>query len=378
MVNLIIAGDFVFLQESKHLDENSYESRFSDIKTIVENSDYSIVNLESPVIKGQPTPINKLGPNLYSDSKAFSLLRFLGFKGVTLANNHFFDQGDQGVYDTINDCNKYGIAYFGGGYNISDASQTKIITVKDKQIAIINCCEKEFSVATDKHGGSNPLNPIAQYYAISEARKQADYVIVIVHGGIEHFQYPTIRMQETYRFFIDAGATAVINHHQHCYSGYEIYNNSPIIYGLGNFFFPRTKYSNTFWNKGYLVRLILSNNTDIEIIPYNQCSDGVNISLLNTAEREIFDSKMANLCHVIAEHDELERVNVEFMDKSLCAYDWIFQSYKNKYLRALANKGILPKLLSQTKLDEVISLINCQAHFDRFNHYLHKRTSKDV
>ena len=27
-----------------------------------------------------------------------------------------------------------------------------------------------------------------------------------------------------YRFFIDASADAVINHHQHCYSGYEEYH----------------------------------------------------------------------------------------------------------------------------------------------------------
>lgn len=42
-------------------------------------------------------------------------------------------------------------------------------------------------------------------------------------------------MQEIYRFFVDIGADAVINHHQHCYSGYEVYKEKPIFYGLGNF-----------------------------------------------------------------------------------------------------------------------------------------------
>ena len=42
-------------------------------------------------------------------------------------------------------------------------------------------------------------------------------------------------MKETYRFFVDCGADAVINHHQHCYSGYEYYKDKFICYGLGNF-----------------------------------------------------------------------------------------------------------------------------------------------
>ena len=83
----------------------------------------------------------------------------------------------------------------------------------------------------------NPLLPIQQFYKIQEAKENADYVLVIVHGGIEHYQLPTSRMIETYRFFIDAGADAVVNHHQHCYSGYERYKSKPIIYGLGNLLF---------------------------------------------------------------------------------------------------------------------------------------------
>ena len=88
-------------------------------------------------------------------------------------------------------------------------------------LAIINCCEHEFSIADDDSAGANPLNPIQQYYKIKEARLNADYVLVIVHGGHEMYQLPSLRMVDTYRFFIDAGADAVVNHHQHCFSGYE-------------------------------------------------------------------------------------------------------------------------------------------------------------
>ena len=47
-------------------------------------------------------------------------------------------------------------------------------TINNQVFAFINCCEHEFSIASDISGGSNPLNPIVQYYAIQEAKEKAD------------------------------------------------------------------------------------------------------------------------------------------------------------------------------------------------------------
>lgn len=378
MPNIIIAGDFAFRPEANSLEEDSFETNFGSIKSILSKSDYSILNMESPIIYGTPTPINKTGPNLYAHPKAFQLIKFLGFNSVTLANNHFFDQGAQGVNDTINECKKLGIEYFGGGSNITEASQTKYVNINGKKIAIINCCEIEYSIASNVHGGSNPLDPITQYYKIKKAKQESDFVIVIAHGGIEHFQYPTIKMQEIYRFFIDCGADAVVNHHQHCYSGFEIYNGSPIVYGLGNFFFPRVKYSKTFWNFGYMIRLIFKEKVELELIPYDQCSGNISIQLLQFDDLKRFNQNLKDLNHVISNKEALQKVNEEFLEQSLNMYDWIFQPYKNKYLKALANRGFFPKLLSLNRIDRVMSLINCQSHYYRFNYYLHKHTTKDI
>lgn len=378
MPNLIIAGDFVFRPEANSLQQDCFEANFGEIKSILSESDYSILNMESPIIYDTPTPINKTGPNLYARPKAFKLIGFMGFKGVTLANNHFYDQGLQGVNDTINECKKLGIEYFGGGFNIIEASQTKYVHLNGKKIAIINCCEIEYSIASNIHGGSNPLDPISQYYKIKEAKQKSDYVIVIAHGGIEHFQYPTLKMQETYRFLIDCGANAVVNHHQHCYSGFEIYNGAPIVYGLGNFFFPRFKYSNTFWNYGYMIRLILKEKIEFEVIPYNQCSENLSIQPLQLNDIKRFNHNLIDLNHVISNKEALQKINEDFLEQSLNIYDWIFQPYKNRYLKALANRGFFPKLLSRNRIDQVMSLINCQSHYYRFNYYLHRRTTKDI
>ena len=53
--------------------------------------------------------------------------------------------------------------------------------IDGQMLAIINCCEHEFSIATEITAGSNPLNAIQQYYSIKEARQKSDYV----HSNIE-------------------------------------------------------------------------------------------------------------------------------------------------------------------------------------------------
>lgn len=146
----------------------------------------------------------------------------------TLANNHILDQGEQCCLDTKRELEKAGIDTVGVGHNIGEAGIILYKQINGETLAIINCCEHEFSIATESSAGANPINPIQQYYKVQEARQNADYVLVIVHGSHEHYQLPSPQMQEIFRFYIDAGADAVVNGHQHCYSGYEEYKGKPI------------------------------------------------------------------------------------------------------------------------------------------------------
>ena len=98
-----------------------------------------------------------------------------------------------------------------------------------------------------------------------------DFVLVIVHSGHEQYEYPSPRMVDTYRFFADLGVTEIIGHHPHCASGYEIYNNVPIFYSIGNFILIG-KTEKIQWYKGYSVKLSISKDSvdNFSLIPYKQ------------------------------------------------------------------------------------------------------------
>ena len=276
-VSLFIAGDVVPKGIQPETFKNNGEKIFLEIKPYIIGADVSIVNLEAPVIEGKPTPIKKDGPCLSTSPTTIETLKKAGFGVVTLANNHFFDQGQKGVEATINACNRLNINTIGGGVSFKQARQPLLLEHKGKRIAIINACENEFSIANSQHGGSNPLDMINMQENIAKVRKQVDFVVLILHGGVEQYHYPTPRMKRWYRHFIDLGADAVINHHQHCVNGYEVYNGKPIFYGLGNFYFPGEKNRPKSWQYGYAVKLLLDEQIDFEVIPYNQTADAITI-----------------------------------------------------------------------------------------------------
>lgn len=362
-MKILIAGDFVPQNRVSELfAEKKYAEVLGEVKPIVELADFTIVNLEAPVIYDKPSPIDKTGPNLYCSENAVEALKWTGFDCVTLANNHFYDQGEQGVDGTLKACEKYGISFVGAGKNLQEAETVLYKEIGGKVLAVVNCCEHEWSIASNEHGGSNPLNPIKQYYAIQEAKKKADFVLVIVHGGTEHYQLPTPRMKETYRFFIDLGADAVINHHQHCYSGYEVYHERPIFYGLGNFCFEKTSHDDSLWNEGYMVSLTFDNeSSNFDLLPYTQC--GATPLITMTIEQLPFRNRIKQLNDIIADDVLLVEEFKKMAQRKKTLLNFL-EPYRNKYLKLLFAKGLLPSCLDQKKKNVILEIFRCEAHFD--------------
>lgn len=366
-MKILIAADFCPRERvAKLIESGNNEAIFGNVKTIVAQSDYGIVNFECPVRTSSGAGIKKAGPSLKCSAKSVEALRYAGFKCVTLANNHFYDQGEAGVKETIQTLINAGIAYVGGGENLEEAGRTLFQEVKDKTIAIINCCEHEFSIATETTGGSNPLNPIKQYYAIKEAKEKADFVIVIVHGGIEHYQYPSQRMVDTYRFFVDAGADTVINHHQHCFSGVEVWHGKPIFYGLGNFCFDRKKRNSKLWVEGYMVKLVFDGNRiDYELIPYVQNSDNPGVFLKKGADFQDWKKRCDEISVIITDKDKLEEKYQELLNRTERFYSTNLTPYNNRITLALYMRHLLPMLMSKRKLRTLLNMLMCESHYDR-------------
>lgn len=369
MIKILIAGDYSPKDRiSNIMGKKDLISIFDDIKPYFARADYSILNLEAPIVTDSACqPIKKAGPALKCSDKTIASLKYLGINCVTLANNHFRDYGTHGVVTTMKLCTIAGIDYVGAGQNRSEAQKVLYKKIGDYKIAIINCCEHEYSIASESEPGSNPLDPISQYYAIKEARTRADYVIVIVHGGIEHYQLPSPRMVSTYRFFIDSGADAVINHHQHCFSGYEVYKSKPIFYGIGNFCFDWVGKRDDIWNYGYLVNLILEKErVDFEIVPYEQCNNTPKVLPVSGDRATEIERQIDSLNRIIRDNQKLNDEYNKFLNRTSRYYK--LSLWSNCYLKDLCNRGYLPSFVSSKVIRSLQNKIMCESHRDRLLH----------
>lgn len=376
-MKVLVAGDFApRARLAKQIEEKRYSDVFPEnLREVIKSVDFSFVNFESPIVEDTYKPIPKCGPNLHCTPEAAEAIKFAGFTGVTMANNHILDFGSEGLHKSVACCKKQGLDVVGVGNCLKDAEEILYIKKSGKTLAVINCCEHEFSIATETSAGANPLNPVHQYYAIRKAKDKADYLLVIVHGGHEMFQLPSPRMVETYRFFIDAGADAVVNHHQHCYSGYEIYNGKPIFYGLGNFCFDEERQRNCSWNEGYMVVVDFTDAVvRYELYPYTQCDGKAAVTLMT--DKAVFTRTIDAINCIVKDPLLLKEKCALYYMSTMKTFNAMLQPYDNRVLNKLFRMGLLPSLFSKRKKIRVLNYINCESHYDKFVFALKQVLSK--
>lgn len=261
---------------------------------ILRCADYRIFNLEVPLSDKQ-APIKKCGPALRATENTIAGYQALGVDCLTIANNHIMDQGTQGFSSTVQALDAAGIAHVGGGKNIEDAEKPHIFDVAGKRFGIYACAEHEFSVAGEDAPGANPFDPLETPDHIAALKAQCDYVIVLYHGGKEHYRYPSPGLQKTCRKLVQKGADLVICQHSHCIGCEEKYLHGTIVYGQGNFLFDYD--GSDFKGSGVLVAI--GEGFSLEYIPFIRDETGLRLAsgeqarelleAMNTRSREITD-----------------------------------------------------------------------------------------
>lgn len=365
-INILITGDYCPIGRNKTtIERGDYSSFFGNFKEVINSADYAITNLESP-ITSSTNGILKSGPNIKGPINGVKPLKEIGFNLTTLANNHILDYDQKGVEDTIASCKKEQIDTVGAGHNLSSARSVFYKEIKGKKFAFINLAENEFCAATDTSFGANPLHLINNHNDILEAKKKADYVIVIAHGGREHYQLPTPSVRERYRFFIDSGADVVVAHHPHCYGGYETHNGKKIFYSLGNFIFDyKPKYQKGHWTEGMAVILKFSEiGIDFKLVPFFQGrSHNPNLELMEGNDKQAFEAKIKELNTIISDDTLFFQSWNTYITTQIKSYKSL-ALIKNKYLRAVLSKGLLPfiNISSKKRKALLLNLYRCESH----------------
>ncbi len=284
-MEIIVCGDVSVCDSEKLFAEQREKELFNDIIPVFQSADRVIVNLECAVTE-HDKKIDKIGGGLKAPFGTVETLKKAGVTDCALANNHIFDFGKKGLNDTIFELEKNGINYTGIGENKDDARKNLVITDGNKKISVINVCEHEYSYALENRVGARELDPYETADDVAEAKKNSDFVILIVHGGKEHAAYPSERLVKMCRSMVKRGADLVLCQHSHRITCYEQFEGGHILYGQGNFHFVEVEYSKPipYYNQGLMVKADFSDKLKVELIP--TVVDGLGIRLANEQEKQ--------------------------------------------------------------------------------------------
>lgn len=206
----------------------------------------------------------------------------LGEMGVDiagLANNHVYDFGPEAMEDTLDTLRRAGIDYVGAGRNLEEAMTPVYREIDGIKVAYVAASRAEkFQMtpqATEEEAGILRCYDTELFLeAIRRARREADYVIALVHWGTEYSTELEDVQVETGKEYIDAGADIVIGAHTHCLQGMEYYQGKPVIYSLGNFWFNNKPldtmlFQLRLWGEDR-TSAITAENVEIQIVPARQ------------------------------------------------------------------------------------------------------------
>jgi poly-gamma-glutamate synthesis protein (capsule biosynthesis protein) len=216
------------------------------------------------------------------------------------------------------------------------------------RVAIIAVCENEFGVATSKTSGTAGYSLGRVAKAIWQAREDGYKPVIYFHGGNEKNPFPSPGKVELYRHFVDLGAQAVVAMHTHCPQGYEIYEGKPIIYSMGNFFFPANVKEQS-WYYGYMTQLEFTEETvNLAIHPYRFDYEGV--KMLSGEDIAYFTRYMQVLCEPIGNEDALQELfdSWHYIGGYIHGFDWFEPHY------------IADGWSRQVK--DMKNIFNCEAH----------------
>jgi len=205
---------------------------------LLRDADIAMVNLECPIttrgVKVQKPYNFRMHP------KYIASLEIAGIDIVNIANNHIFDYGNEGLFDTILYLDSARVLHVGGGRDRAEARRPIVAMIKGRKIGFVGYYGGgEAPVAGENSPGVavRSIQVILDDIRVLRQRDSVDFVVVTLHWGTEKAEFPDEGQKRFARAVIDGGADAVIGHHPHVLQGIERYKSGVIVYSLGNFVF---------------------------------------------------------------------------------------------------------------------------------------------
>jgi len=330
--NILIVGDIVNTKNKESFID-------SDLQKLIKSQDYCVCNFEAPV-ENSGLKYPKAGPSIFQNKETIEILKEAGFDLLLLANNHMYDYGETGLLDTIKLAKTLNLDIVGAGENFKKAYKPLVKEINGLNICFINACEAQFGVLDDinlnQSSGYAWINHSIIDQLILEYKNKVDKIIICAHAGLENYSIPLIQWKKRYRDLCDLGADCIVASHPHVPQGYEIHNNKPIFFSLGNFYFDTESFKNTPDHSFSVILNITKDKISFKPVFHHKLNGKVTL----TSKEEI-NISFETLNPLIENEYEIEKM---YLDAYFKITKQMFKSIHNSYyadtLKTLIKKTI--------------------------------------
>lgn len=234
-LTLSIVGDMNFCGKlGKIVAEKSPYYFFSQLPDDLRKADITAGGLECPLTY-RKTPA---APGSCACNPMISeALQREGFDVFFIANEHIFDRGPDGMYDTLNVLKKRDMKGLGAAEDLLSAQMAYVMMKGEIKVAFLAFSaipDNRKKALSDRTTISTADEGMVRM-KVKVAKAVADVVVVSFRWGEDGGFVPTDEQKRLAYVAADAGAALIVGGHTHTLQRYEIRNKSFIVYGLGNF-----------------------------------------------------------------------------------------------------------------------------------------------
>ncbi|MFN8009836.1 MAG: CapA family protein [Holophagaceae bacterium] len=238
---LVAVGDVMMHADVKKAaeDQGGFEALWGDVAPLFKGADLAFANLETPVAPTTGRPGRPFQFNAPEQLPA--ALKASGLTVLSTANNHAYDQGRQGVKETVDRLKEAKLIGLGSGETKAAAEAPRIVEAHGVKVGLLGYTDL-FNLDLNRKADEpwvRQLELETAVAAVKALRVEADAVIVSVHWGDEYHHQPTKRHRQIAEALVAAGADLVLGHHPHVLQPMDLVEaggrKGVVAYSLGNF-----------------------------------------------------------------------------------------------------------------------------------------------
>jgi len=214
-----------------------YRPMFSQVRGSIASADLAICHLESPLSAANT---NLSGYPLFNaPGDLAAALADAGYDGCSVASNHSFDQGVEGIASTLESLERHGLGHAGMARTVSESAVPTIYVVNGIVIGHLSYTYglNDLRLPPDRTWAVDVTAPAAIEAEARAAREAgAEFVVLSIQWGWEYTSVPSASQRAlASELLASPDIDLIVGSHAHVPQPIDRVGDKYVIYGVGNF-----------------------------------------------------------------------------------------------------------------------------------------------